>query len=812
MSRTTLAHTGQPAVKAALAFALGIFLSHQIPLPLSVPFFAGAILLAALFFLHFPSSRARVPETAIFVLFLLLLSATGWFWSAFRESRDPVSPRWMEEIPRAVTLVGRVAQEPVQGNGRVTIILDPDSIRAGSRSFPLSGLLLATEYPDGASFLRTLSAGDLVILTGKLRLPDGPRNPGEFDYRAYLRARGIDHTFTLAAGGEARILKREPPSAWVRSLIAARAFLRARIDAHFPPDQAAFVRGLVIGDRAMIGPQIQEAFVRAGVVHVLSISGLHVGMICVILLALFSRLPLSIRVCCTIACLLFYQFLTGGDPPVVRAVLMSAVYLVGLLTQRQLSQMNNLAVAALVILVLSPLELFMIGFQLSFAGVFSLLVFYPRLGRVMRRVPPALLKLPLVPAILQTLLLTFAAQLGTTPILLFHFAQLSIVAPAANLLVVPGTFAILSLALSAIFTTDLCTPVAALYAAAGRAAVSGTIGATQFLASMPLAAADLRRLTIAESAIAILVLLYLFHGARRTRMFRLLAVALGGLLLLVCSAARSALFPETPVLRVTLLDVGQGDAIDLALPGGEHALIDTGPAGRRSDAGARVILPYYKRMGIARLKALILTHPDADHIGGASSLLRAMRIERLVVSTAFAGGPEADSLLRAAELAGIRVERRASGDTLSIDPRVRLYLLHPPARFVPAPAGGEESPSNQASLVLRLVYGATSFFLAADLPESREIGLIRAFGHFLRSDVLKVGHHGSASSTSPELLRCLHPDLALISCGRFNRFRHPRPELLARLKAALVPARRSDSEGAILLESDGRSIRSVEWR
>ncbi|HMK39057.1 MAG TPA: MBL fold metallo-hydrolase, partial [Bacteroidota bacterium] len=263
---------------------------------------------------------------------------------------------------------------------------------------------------------------------------------------------------------------------------------------------------------------------------------------------------------------------------------------------------------------------------------------------------------------------------------------------------------------------------------------------------------------------------------------------------------------------VSMIDVGQGDAVLVEFPGGETLLVDAGPLTPGGDAGKRTVVPFLKRRGIGALDVLLITHPDADHAGGAASLIQSIRVGQ-VIETAGGGTNEAYGRYRAA--AGER------GSPLSVTWRgkripapecARLYVLWPPG---PGDVPGKSySPSgtNDMSVVFKLVYGGVSILFTGDAGRESEAGMMRSYGKFLSSTVLKVAHHGSDNGTSSEFLGAVHPAVALLSCGLHNRFRHPSLPLLSRLRGAGALILRTDAEGAVVLTSGGRRFDRLSWR
>lgn len=253
-------------------------------------------------------------------------------------------------------------------------------------------------------------------------------------------------------------------------------------------------------------------------------------------------------------------------------------------------------------------------------------------------------------------------------------------------------------------------------------------------------------------------------------------------------------------LRVTFLDVGQGDAIVIESPSGKVMVVDAGRAGfdGGDDEGRRVVAPYLRFRGIARIDTLVLTHPDSDHIGGAAGLLHEFTVGRLLDNGAKDDSRLVTGILTAAHEAGVPVEAAQRGQTLDFGDGVTARVLSPtPALLL--------SDKNDSSIVLRIEYGRTALLLTGDAEEKEEDDMLRS-GQPVQADVLKAGHHGSRSSTSPPFLAAVHPHVAILSVGAHNIYGHPAPEIVSRLQAARARIYRTDRQGAITCLSDGVTV------
>jgi competence protein ComEC len=541
----------------------------------------------------------------------------------------------------------------------------------------------------------------------------------------------------------------------------------AAIGRALPPTSAALLAGLLLGDRTELPRDVDDAFRRAGVYHVLAVSGFNVGILAASVWALcrLLRLPHRASAVTAIIVVIGFALIVGPEPSVLRAVVMAVLVLVASLLDRDASVTNSLALAALVILAVRPSDLFDPGFQLSFAAT---------LGIVIVPLPRGM--------VLGALAVSAAAQLAVLPISLTHFNQLSTIGLIANLGVVP---------LAGVATVGGLVAV-------GLSFLSDTVAAVAFDAVWPVLLA-LRGLVAVAAKVPCAVLYLPAPGwvavtcyvgglasvlvwrvgrdraVSRARAWLLLGTAL--LALAVGVAVWPLVRPADGLLRLTILDVGQGDAIVVETPDGRALLIDAGSGGpMRLDAGERVVAPFLWNRGILRLAGLAVTHDDSDHAGGAGAVRRLFAIDEEWT----AANPPTTQRFGGAELAAL------------------------PSTAV------NGWRRNEAALVLRIDMGLASFLLTSDIGIPRERELTAA-GARLDSMVLKVAHHGSRSSTSSEFLRTVGPRLAAISVGARNAYGHPDTGVVARLSEAGAQIYRTDRDGALIFETDGATLTVTRW-
>ncbi len=579
------------------------------------------------------------------------------------------------------------------------------------------------------------------------------------------------------------------------SQTALRPRLRAagvrRVDSVFIAD-APMARALLLADMHLIDPAIRRRWSRSGLVHLLSVSGVHVAIIAAALLMLGRALRLSHRwaVLMAAAMTAVYVAILGLPPPAVRAAVMFCAVLIAQLRQRPASQWSVLMLGALLPVLVdsaAPLDL---GWQLSVIGVVALAAS----GRLVKRLGwagPGWHR-----AVPRELLTSSVASLASTPLIAWFFGTISLIAPLANLLAAPLVAALQP----TLFLALLCSPsltVARFVAGAAHPLLRVLDGIAASGAAPSWAAIDLSP-TLAQTLVGgALVSALLVAMVHRDMGTPLLIAAVSAAVLAwmgVWGGVGSGL------TEVHFLDVGQGDAAAIRTPHGRWILIDAGGGAPGVDRGRRTVLPYIRRIG-GPVDVFILSHPHLDHVGGAPALIGTTR-PRLYLDGAFAGGSDAyRASLETASVHHVEWRRVKPADTVRVD-GVLLRFLAPDSAWT---VGLRDA--NLASTIVRVEYGHTRVLFVGDAEAEEEDWLLQHTPReWLRADVLKVGHHGSRTSSGAALLDAVAPRLALVSVGRGNRYGHPSADVMREFARRRVPVLRTDLVGTTVVRTDGRTV------
>ncbi len=657
-----------------------------------------------------------------------------------------------------------------------------------------------------------LLPGDRLLLTDVTLepLPDR-RNPGQFDYGGYLRRRGI---VARCAVADSQQVLRQPPLPGFslnRCFALARRFLEQRIEEHFPPSAATFLKAVLLGERGEVDREVLENFQNAGVIHVLAISGLHVGYVAVIISVVLSFFPIYFkrRNWLVILCLVAYMFLTGSKPPVVRATLMAALLLLAINRERRASPYNYLFAAAFCILLFQPQQLFWVGFQFSFAAVLSILYFYRRLepiaDRRLERLTSEIWRYRLRRWVVVPFLVSLSAQIGTAPLVMHYFHQLSLVAFGLNIVVIPLIGLVVALGFLFLGVSLLHGALAGLLAHLLTGIITGLFTLVHAAAHLPGAYLSIPQFGLLAAGIYLSGVLLLFHLARPRERRVLTALGMVGILLW-----GTLYLAEPREFNLLILDVGQGDAALITTPGGKTLVIDAGPADAFSSAADRAIIPALRQLGGRRVNYLFLSHPHADHVGGAFRLLAQIPVDSVFLPPVPVAYHWNDTLRQVLDGAGIPFRQLQAGDRVVVDEETRCYVLGPVPSLLHY-TGADGHHLNNNSLVLLLRHRKHSLLFVGDAEREAEACLQRWDG-LLRSEFLKVGHHGSDTSTGEDFLALVQPQYAAISVGAGNKFGHPSPRVLNRLRSYGVTVFRTDRHRAIWLRLRNDRWQEVQWK
>jgi len=737
--------------------------------------------------------------STVFYMLILFLASFLWFKVADHNLHKTIDDAEFLKLYawEDVEIEGTVKEKGYTASGKRVYVAEVNKSRleADASSFKNYRIRLYDDEFESRD-LHTGSSFRAVI-----RLYEFPerRNPHDFDYGGWL------HSQQIVAHGEITELIEKRETQTFFSWIKLRGYVQNNIDELFGAQTAPMAKALFLGYKEEISEDTRQNFSRSGLSHIMAVSGLHVGFIVapiwfIIPFLWTKRWGKWAGLILLTVLLLGYSGLTGFSASVSRASLMAWLLTYGKLFNKVRNSVNLTAGAAIILLMINPYQLFDVGFQLSFGAVFTILLLMPEAQRII----PGRYRYGKIGAFATIVIISVVVQAGLFPILTYYFGEFSIAGPIANAFVIPImtitvpaglVMSLLPVSLNPVLTY---TVIPVEWSLMWIETVAQRIGGS-----------DWSYFSISNESLLIFLfwgLVILFLGSIRIPEVRwklLIGVLIVFNLFLVEQITQKS--QQNP-LRVTFLDVGQGDAIHIQTPSDKHILVDVGRWSPGYDSGSRTITPYLKHNGVDRIDAIILSHPHADHIGGIESVLKEFDVSNIYQSSFEYESQLYSSYIKIAEEFGVPVKNVFAGEQLEIEENLRFYILGPMEKM------STPSSPNDYSVVVKVVYGDRSVLLTGDAEKGQEIDLVNVYGDFLKSDLYKLGHHGSRTSSTRFLLEKVNPEISVASLAFRNRFRHPNLDAVTRTSNFSDENYYTSLEGAVVIETNGKELQKVEWK
>lgn len=819
----------RPLLYPLIALIAGILIGDRIALPV---FYVLPAVLTVLILLLL-SVRNNWDKSA-FILILVFMGLVGLF----------NIQRQQDAIFHHHHIVHQTDQGPLTIEG-IVLASDPSSLTNNVLVVRCRRKMINHTYIPVTGDIRLVIPSDLHFQYGdfirfhcRIKKIQSFYNPGSFDYKRFLNRRGIYVSGFLSNPASIVLIRHDAANSIRLKLEIFRSHLKQLIYSNASSPEREIIEAMTIGNQNAIPRWVLDNFAKTGTSHILSISGLHVGMVaagCFFLIFLLMKsseyLMLKFNIIKLATALSFlpviiYTLVSGMGTPVIRSALMALAFFTALLAGKQKDMYNILFGAAFIILIVVPESLFEISFQLSFCAVFGLVYMVPKFGDIPT---PYLSSMPhflqgVIRRAFIFVLVSAAATLATLPIIVFYFNRVSAVTLIANLITVPllGILALIP-AMASILISIFSPGLAGLLIKTAAFFTHISVEIINRLASLPWSSFHIIKPSIPEIILFYIMLFLLIEmltpknkiiargfPARHPSLIKA-ALLISATLILADGAYLAVKDKYATDLKITAIDVGQGASTLVQMPRGINMLIDGGGFHDSSfDMGRFVVAPFLYAKRLTKLDIVVLTHPHPDHLQGLIYILDNFDVREVW----WTGWKSDDDLFRLFEKTihnrKIKVRHVSSLSSPENISGVLFNFLWPPHSIFQNQQMMSYDETNDHSLVFKIIFGTTSFLVTGDISSDVESLLIQS-GRNLKSDLLFAPHHGSIHSSSVDFIHAVSCRYAVISSGKNNIFRHPHPDVLNRYTSSGVAVFRTDQNGAISIHSDGKTIKIIPW-
>lgn len=758
---------------------------------ITLPFCAGSFcgiyvkikpfyLLLICLFLFFVSILLYARGRRVYCLLYFLVFFLGIYLACSRLYN--LQSKTQMFLGKYITVEGQISGD-VQNKGNMSnFVLYVDSIESDGIKYGCRCMVKVVDYKNKPGYIIPFNS---IALSGKFQLQDIYKNTNSFSYKDSLLRKGISGVLDAdyVTGIKSYKLNRRPLS---RFIYGIKSYFEGIYDRYLDKNSSGMMDGVIFGDISGISDISYQNFKDSGVVHIFAVSGSNIWLLCGILSLIFSFLKHDgfLKNAIIVFILLVYTVMSGCSASVIRAFVMASAVLCGKMAGRRTDPVTSLSLAALVILIINPLSVGDTGFQLSFLCAFSIIMLYPKLKRI---------KIPVNSRIKEPLMITLSVQLGILPLIMYYFNSLPLYSLLANILVLP---------LISIFTIGGIVLVPLSLVWGGAASIAGKIinllgsaiiNFCGLVSNLPYSNIAFLSPGIIEIAIYY-ILLFMVLGLIRVGP-RYKYILGSSVVILLLMYTYNAYMPGE--LRISFIDVGQGDCILITTPDRKHILIDGGgkPEGSYSkiDIGEDVLKPYLYRHGIKKIDTIVSTHGHEDHLNGLIPVIKSFETQMFIKTNK--GDPKPyESLIKTGIIDKGCITNIEQGAVINAGKYVSLYVLSP-----------SEKPDdeNDSSIVLKLIYKDFTALFTGDVGADIEEKLCR---FNLQSDVLKVAHHGSSRSVDEKFLEAVDPEASVICVGE-NNFGHPSQEALDSINKAGSRLYRTDIDGEVIITTRGKGFK-----
>lgn len=611
-----------------------------------------------------------------------------------------------------------------------------------------------------------------IFVNGKFKQGTLTRNEGGFNYRRYLNSKNIYGIITI---NEKDIELREKGK--IDFITKIKRYIENTFSLILPSDYAGIINGMLNGQTKGVSENVLEDFKNSGVTHLLAVSGSNVAYI-IMFLSLSSNKIFGkyVSYYLIIISVVIFVFVSGASASVARAGIMAILNIIAILLSKKSNIMNNISFSALILLCINPLTVYDVGFVLSFVGTIGIVIMSKDIIEYIKKY----LKNKFVS---ETLGVTVSAQIMLTPIMMYYFNTISVISLITNFLIVPISGFLTMIGFITVIISIFSVKIAKIFAYAIYTLVHFMFSVTRFFSDISWA-----NLTIATPRIWMLALYYIsiFLLIKRSRYCKKFLVFIG-----ICILAYSiAINIPRNYIKVNMIDIGQGDSIYIETSKRKVVLIDGGGTeGSDYDVGENILLPYILDQGKSVVDVAIVSHPHEDHIEGIFTLLQKIKVKKVVISENVEKTELGENLVELCKNKNTKVVTVKAGENFIVD-KIKFNVIFPTAKE-------NDTNLNNMSILLKMEYAGVKLLFTGDLEAEKEAEVLK---NDISADILKVGHHGSITSTSEKFLRKVMPQIALISVGENNSYGHPSEIVLERLRKYGIQIYRTDLNGEIKIK------------
>lgn len=756
----------RPLVAMCIGYIIGIIIQNFCP---TILFVIIEVAICLMFVLLFNEIDIKTR------LLVVIMISLGFFYSRYIISLDRSDAAKYSN--QSVTLEGTYVNKIKREDDYYSFVIKVNKINKNKIKTELSKVNYYTKENINLNY------GDLINVSGTIIIPDDMRNPGGFDYRQYLLSQKI---YTIIKAKNVILLKQDGGNySQIKKLsMKIKDNIQSIIISSMPNQQSALLQGILISETEFLDDSIITDFRNSGISHLMAVSGLNVAYIVLVIVYILKKLRVKGALSNFILTLVLILFalITGCSSSVIRAIIMSLMVVYGASLKRKTDVLTSIGFSALCILLYNPINLYSVGFLLSFGATLSIIFLYKSIRKHTDFLPKYIADL---------LAVSLSVQIGITPISIYFFNDLSIISIFINLIAVPISGLVTILGIVLIGLGQIHIILANFLGFFLKYLLSFLIIISKAPNYIPNSV-----LTLTTPSIYGIVFYYIFiyivffkyawikENIHIKNMYKLSVV--------IIVVSIFMILHKKP-LEVSMIDVGQGDAIYIRTPSGRVALIDAGGFSNDKNDGGGVIVPFLLDKKVHKIDVMFISHTDNDHICGINEIIDKFKIDR----TVFSDRVKNNEIIKTLNKAKSKIFYVNSYGNIKFDEDISFEMFATGTNF--------NDINDDESLIVCMNYNKRNFLFAGDASVNLENELIDKLHK--KYDILKIGHHGSGTSTSQEFLNRINPKIALISVGKGNKFKHPSDSVIERLNANEIKTYRTDETGCISLFSDGNYIK-----